>query len=148
MKRPPRRALIVCAVALAGLGLRASHGWAAELGLDFWNVPDLFRQLDRERDQCRAIDAEMSEIQTRCALREEWVDDLLAGRLTEQEVADNFLALNRAGDHMEEFRRGFPGRTDLEKAHQQVRYFVAVRRHFRSGTRPIPESEHEAFPPR
>jgi hypothetical protein len=63
--------------------------------VDFWNLPDLERELKHhERTEAR-LTAEAEDVAGRIALKDALIRELIAGRATLAGVTDRFLELNR-----------------------------------------------------
>jgi hypothetical protein len=93
--------------------------WAAELNLDWWNLPELREDIRREKEREGKLRRDTGI--ARCAAREEVTQDLLAGRLTLPQAAARFRALNAAvGPNVPPLGLWFPGATEEERLCRQV----------------------------
>jgi len=91
-----RRWLVLLCVTAAGLVVADRVGWAADAGLDVWNLPELKRtQAAQEALDARYTD-EYEAVSQRIMVKEERVADLVAGRATLAAVTDEFESLNRS----------------------------------------------------
>jgi hypothetical protein len=124
-----RGSLVVgAALALLGGVLCLFPGTAARLGLDFWNLPELGLELQRDEAYGTELDWEAEETFRRLAAREEAVRDVLDGRLTLGQAAARFRDLDattRACTHRELARR-FPGIAEDERCWREVICWVAM----------------------
>jgi len=69
--------------------------WATELGLDFWNLPEVCETMHESLQTRAELEELIMETLQRMALRQEIVDELLSNRLTFAEAAGKFKRLNR-----------------------------------------------------
>jgi hypothetical protein len=124
------RGFLVVGAALSLLGgvLCLFPGTAAVLGLDFWNLPELGLELQRDEAHGTELDREAEAACRRVAAREEAVRDVLDGRLTLSQAAVRFRDLDAttpACTHGEIARR-FPGIAEDERCWREVISWVAV----------------------
>jgi hypothetical protein len=118
------RALVVAATFLAALataGMSADPAFAADAGLDFWNIPDLWKASeagDRERDD---LERKGQVAARRMSVRAETVQELVAGRVTPEEAVKTFVALNRSdAKTLAWCRSQYAGASDDERAARQL----------------------------
>ena len=119
----PKCALLFAfASSLAALTfMLAPVSWAESIGADFWNVPALTEQIRESTSANERLAAEQEEIRERIALKEAFIEELLAGRTTLAEVTEKFMTLNSSRPHyMDAIRDHFPGDTDQEKMARNV----------------------------
>lgn len=107
----------------------ADPSWPEVLGLDFWNLPQVESLEEMERRRAAELDAHAESIFRRLALREEVVQDLLAGRIGAVHAADQFLAIcTEYPDALKSLRICLPGDTDRARAAAQIVAYVEARR--------------------
>ena len=91
-----RRWLVLSLVTAVGLVVADRVGWAADAGLDVWNL----RKLERTHAEQEALNAKYTDeyeaVSQRIVVKEELVADLVAGRTTLAVVTDEFVTLNRS----------------------------------------------------
>jgi hypothetical protein len=105
--------LVVIALVVA---VWARPAWAASVGLDIWNMPDLRKQMESSTIQSRELDQENAEIRDRIAVKEGLISQLLMGRSSLAATTEQFMALNESHpEYLDVIRRFYPGATDEEK---------------------------------
>ena len=102
---------------IALLGVAAANlSWAATLGVEVWDLPDLLAGNKTGPHLDRDLESEYSETRRRIAAKEEMVKSLIAGRSSLADVTAQFMVLNDGyEDHMVVVRMLNPGATDKEK---------------------------------
>jgi len=118
--------------ALTALALRLSPlatgpEWAARLGLDLWNVPEIERQIDRGREELAEGQAESRRVAERIVARERVVDDLCARRINLREAAARFRDLSAGTDAARYACLCYTGDGDDERYCRQVIQWVHAR---------------------
>jgi hypothetical protein len=94
-----KRIIVRCVVAgafvtgVSGVGV-AAPDWSADLGLDFWNVPQLNSEIDRMRQHSEELDQQTRSTMRRLAAKADVMDELHRGELTLREAAARFRNLN------------------------------------------------------
>ena len=130
MSRPARRVVVVCALAaLTGVVTLASPSWAEAVGLDFWNVPALRKELAQHVADRELIDRRTDTVLRSDSVKTTLVDELVEGRLTGREIVARFRELNEATGQMDAVREVFPAATDEESVARQVASFVRISLH-------------------
>jgi hypothetical protein len=128
--------LALCAVAASGLlagAVALDPPTAASLGVDFWSLPDLARQLHEGEQRAAALDRRDRAVLARLDEKLRLADDLLDGRKTLRQAAARFTELNAQAPVMtEQVRSLFPGRTEEESSCRQVLDFVESETRFRN----------------
>jgi hypothetical protein len=102
--------------------------WAAHLGLDVWNLPELERRLAASERLGQELKEKDRIIMDRVTAKDEVIRELMAGRLTLAEAAGHFRRLN---DEPRECRGPgvdccFPGQTETERYYRQVLLWVEI----------------------
>src|SRR4029077_6523787 len=89
---------VLAALALAGLaGMgQAVPDWAEDAGFDFWNLPQINRQLEEQARRSEDLDARLESMLSRIELRQQIIDELLAEQITLSQAAAQFRDLTRA----------------------------------------------------
>jgi hypothetical protein len=89
---------VLAALALAGLAgiSQAVPEWAEDSGFDFWNLPQMNRQLEVQARRTEDLDARMESTLSRIEMRERVVDELVAGQISLHEAAAKFRELTEA----------------------------------------------------
>lgn len=85
-----RRTTWLGGIAAAALASPFLPDWLTAAGLDVWNAPALERQMAANRRNIAAIDAELAEVREHVRAKELLANELLAGRLSLDEVTDRF----------------------------------------------------------
>ncbi|MFL5342971.1 MAG: hypothetical protein ACJ8F7_22800 [Gemmataceae bacterium] len=95
------RCTLAIALLLAGASgvSYAVPEWPEDLGVDFWNMPQLNRQIDQCRRQRQEIETSAAETLRRIERKGAVVRDLIDGRLTFVEAATRFRDLNANSAH-------------------------------------------------
>jgi hypothetical protein len=116
--------LICLVIAVPVVAAIAKPAWANSVGLDVWNLPQLHHQIEVEQERDVELNLVRSDVLQRIDAKERLMDQLLAGKLTLGEVAEQFMALDRDNDlFLELFRRTYPGETDEERiAYNVIEY--------------------------
>jgi hypothetical protein len=106
---------------LASVCLTADPAFAADTGLDIWDLPEIWKANDaanRDRDKLERIAQATS---NRLAVRAETVEAVLAGRTEPEAAVRTFVELNRSdAKALELCRANFAGATDEERAARQL----------------------------
>lgn len=117
------RALIAgaCLIALATVAVTAYPALAQDLGVEFWDAPDWRTRLaESERRHCE-LERAGDVVVRRTALRNETVNDLIAGRIRIDEAVRRFVELNNSSPTtLKLVRERHPGNTDEERATWQL----------------------------
>jgi hypothetical protein len=89
---------VLAALALAGLaGMgQAVPDWAEDAGFDFWNLPQINRQLEEQARRSEDLDARLESSLNRIELRQRIIGELLAGQITLSQAAAQFRDLTWA----------------------------------------------------
>jgi hypothetical protein len=99
---------------------------AVALGVDFWNLPALERQMAESERYSAELDEWGQAICTRLESKHRVTLDLLAGRLSLLQAAVRFRDLNAGGRHNPaDLRNFFPGRSEAERVCRQVVCWVS-----------------------
>jgi hypothetical protein len=129
----PLGIVAILAMALAGVGY-AKPSLATDLGLDFWNAPELQARIERNLRLHDELEQKDVEVLRRIDAKETIVADLVAGRATLAEAATHFKILNAARpDYQTIIRAVYPGATDDERICRNVIAFVEA--HVTAGNR-------------
>lgn len=129
MKRRWRVILLlsVLSALLGGLSY-AYPTWTQDAGLDFWNFPALEAELATETRLEQEFVHKREVVHNTLAYRSGVTDDLIAGHITLDEAAAQFLAFNEADPQRGAATRlFFPAPTLAESTRQQLLSFVAAR---------------------
>jgi hypothetical protein len=117
-----RRPALFVALTLVTVTLLAVHPtWARSIGADVWNVPALEEQIRASKSAGEQLEAEDTDVRNRILIKEAIVTDLIAGRISLAEAAEQFTVLN--ADHpryTEVIRAQFPGVPDHEMMARHV----------------------------
>ena len=108
---------VLAALALAGLAgiSQAIPEWAEDSGLDFWNLPRINRQLELQARRSEDLDARFESALSRIEMRQQVLDELLAGQITLREAAAKFRELTLAvPKHAELIALHYPNMTEDE----------------------------------
>jgi hypothetical protein len=88
--------LIVTIAGLLGVARLAAPRLLSDLGLDFWNLSELYRRHEQERVRALELDESSRNLVEREAAKARVTRDLLDGRLTLLQAAAWFGRLNRS----------------------------------------------------
>src|SRR5712664_1212831 len=94
-----KRLIVRCVVAgavvsgVTGVGA-ATPEWSADVGLDFWNLPQLNGAMDRDRQHSEELEQQMRFAIIRSNAKLSIVDQVYSGDLTLREAAVRFRNLN------------------------------------------------------
>src|SRR5947209_18535399 len=119
----PLRALVAvaCVLSLTAGVLTAMPDFAADNGLDFWNLSEHRTRLDAALRRQEQLEREGTVIVNRTAARAEVVEGVIAGRIGPEEAARTFEQLNRTdAETLERIRRCYPDGTDEVRAARQL----------------------------
>jgi hypothetical protein len=95
------------------------------LGFDVWNTLEAREQTKEATATEQVLEASAAELRQRHEAKSALIDDLIAGRVTLAEVAEQFMILNRGRPAcMEVIRRTCSGATDEEKMARNVIRFA------------------------
>src|SRR5262245_49262036 len=87
--------------------------WAADVGLDFWNMPALEESVAEDLELADQFAAESEVVQRSITVRCALTDDLIEGRATLSTVLAQCLELNRrSSDRLHTLRLIFPADCD------------------------------------
>lgn len=117
------RALVAGAflTASAVVCITAYPALAQELSADIWDGPDWRTRLTDSERRAHELARQEEVVVKRVALRNEVVNDLIAGRLTADDAIVRFVELNRTGQEMmRRVRERYGGDTDEERAGWQL----------------------------
>lgn len=102
--------------------------WTQAAGLDLWHVPELRSQLEAENTKKQEIDADLEESRNRIVLKQQIIDELVAGTATLKEATAQFLELNQGHEaSMLAIRKAYKGASDEEKTARNVITYAAWR---------------------
>jgi hypothetical protein len=103
-------------------------GAASRLGLDFWKLPDLGVQLQRDEAYGTELDREAEEALRRVAAKEETVRGVVEGRLTLGQAAARFRALDAGAppSTRQVLAERFPAVPEDERCCREVIAWVAA----------------------
>jgi hypothetical protein len=94
---------------LAGLA-QTRPAWMHDLGMDWWELPELYRGIDTERERRQEIDAYGEVVLARYQAKVAVLDELIAGRLALAKAAALFRAIDQAmpqgREHIDRFLVG------------------------------------------
>ncbi len=111
-------------VGVAALGILAwaqSPLTAEEMGLDFWNVGELEKQLAHGERRHAELERNDQVVMNRVRLRRQILDNLLADKITLDEAGRGFAALNATDPTVGGvLKTQFPDGTDIDRAVRQV----------------------------
>jgi hypothetical protein len=127
MSGPPR--WFLCAVAAPAIlfgACAARPDWAAHLGLDVWNLPELTRQVEQGRRGLTAVDGELGRADERAACRRQVAADVCEGRLGLPEAAARFRDLNAGAPAAWYQSLYYAGDSEDERCCRQVIGWVRV----------------------
>ena len=120
----PLRALVAAATFLATLataGMTADPVLAADAGIDFWNIPDLWRATEADAREWDELERKGQATARRLGVRAETVEGLVAGRIGPDEAVRTFVDLNRSDPAVLAWcRRHYAGASDEERAARQL----------------------------
>src|SRR5262249_46846838 len=98
------------AAGLTAVAVSFRPDWAADLGVDVWNVPAIQEQIARNLREQEALDRQGEAVHRRIEAKREIVTDLAAERLTLREAAARFRELNALPpDSLRHVRTSYPG---------------------------------------
>ncbi len=95
---------------------------------DFENYDEHARQLETTRSSNARHDSSLVNLMDRINTKEQWLEELIAGRATLRATTERFMGLNRSNDAARtaiDFH--YPGATDEEKAARNVIDFANTR---------------------
>ncbi len=120
------RYAIVAGLLLAVAGVSyAMPEWTMELGVDFWNAPELNRKIEQSRRENEELDARTAETIQRMRQKTAIAADLVAGRLTLCSAAVKFRELNAGSPYfLAAARQQYPRCSDDERHCLNVLDFV------------------------
>jgi hypothetical protein len=125
--KPTARYLVTaCTFGLFVAGISSARpSWAADLGLDFWNVPALKARLAEDHQLASKLSDRDDKVMRRIAVKETIIEDLVAGRIGLLDAAAEFRALN-AGRHayVVVIRSLYPNMSDEERMCRNVISYV------------------------
>jgi hypothetical protein len=105
--------------------------WAVALGVDFWNIPALERQVEETERASNDLDEWGHTIFDRIVAKRRVTRDVLEGRLSLLEAAIRFRDLNaQRRPNPVSLRDAYPGRTDAERVCRQVISWVVAEAQF------------------
>jgi hypothetical protein len=116
--------------ALTVTALLASVGyvqpqWAAGLGMDFWNLPELHRRLDRAYEETAELDRRAGILLRRIDAKERITDELIAGRMKLEKALPRFRELNDTpADFPNHYREFYPASSAEESVCLQLLSWV------------------------
>ena len=89
---------VLAALALGGLAgiSQAVPEWTEDSGIDFWNLPRLNRQLESQARRSEELDARFESTLSRIEMRQQVVNQLVAGHLSLREAAAKFREINQS----------------------------------------------------
>jgi hypothetical protein len=103
---------------------------AEDWGLDFWNYSHLNRELKQTTSEGEVLAANQEQTRWRLQYREDLMSDLLANRLTTEQVLVQFNELNRnIGISMESLHNLLGCSTDRQCSAKQVILYLDSRGH-------------------
>src|SRR5687767_1238703 len=88
--------LAVASGLLAAVLMVMSSGQLADLGLDFWNLPQWQRDLEESVRRREDLTRQEERLLNRLAAKQAVIENLIAGRLSLKEATAHFRALNEA----------------------------------------------------
>ena len=113
-------------LAVAGVSY-AMPEWTVELGVDFWDVPTLNRQIEQDRRQAEEFDANSMATVQRLREKTAIAADLVAGNVTLCEAAVRYRDLNAAAPHvLATLRERYPDCSDDERHCRNLLDFVGA----------------------
>jgi len=126
MRHPWRIALVVVVLLVLAAGASMAYpAWAADAGLDFWNLPTLEDEVVDEARLGEKLDQKSDVIQRSVNYRMALAEELIDNRAPLSEVIAEYLALNQSDPaRMAAVRQFFHGATDEDSTYLQVRSFV------------------------
>jgi hypothetical protein len=121
-------ALVLGLTVVGGLSVCYSdQSLAPDVGVDFWNVPPLQGTEARNRDLRAELEAKDQATLHRIAVKEQLIQEVIAGRVSLMEAAAQFRALNATQPRFMEIIRDFyAGATDEECLCKNVLGYVAT----------------------
>jgi len=111
---------------LTGLGW-CNQEWLSDSGIDFWNLPRLNRQLQKNDESMQEAQVEITLIQQRYMTKDVIVDNLIKERITLSEALAQFQQLNACSARMPEMvgETGAP-LSAAEFAYKNLLFFVGA----------------------
>jgi hypothetical protein len=131
MKRLLRLFSPLIAFVMLFVGIEEAYPeWASEMGIDFWNAPQLDAELHEQDIRDRQLNIQKEFIHRRVNNRESIIEDLLAKRITPRSSLIQFYELNRENPKVFEYlEHSHPGKSPWEKTVVQLIGYLQV--HFR-----------------
>jgi hypothetical protein len=126
--------VVIPALLLAAGGVAlARSNLLAEVGLDLWSTSAQAEERDLRSEEER-IDNKLKHADRRSRIKEFIAQDVIDGRTSLFEAADQFLALNEAAPALvAPMRERFPAATDRECAALQVMSYIKANLHSKTG---------------
>jgi hypothetical protein len=111
-------AIIALPAGAAGT-MAIDDGCARRLGLDFWNVAGLRREIAQSEHQIALLDEEVAAIRRRMDRKDAIIGEVIEGRLRLRDAVDQFRRLGESWPRMWAIQRyylrqAYPGRSDDE----------------------------------
>jgi len=120
--------VIALLLAVAGVSY-AMPEWTTELGVDFWDVQTLNRQIEQDGRQIEDLDAKTMATVQRLREKTAIAADLVAGNVTLCEAATRYRNLNAAAPHvLATLRDHYPDCSDDERHCRNLLDFVGSER--------------------
>lgn len=134
LKKPLRRAAVRRALVAAVVGVVcatlavANPTWARSAGIDVWNVNQAERELAAALGATERLAADDMTVLNRIGAKESLVNEVIAGRLSLADAAEQFLDLSAdAPNYLDILRDRFPDGTDEVRVARNVIEYVTQR---------------------